>query len=109
MKSIPLPKFTAVCVISKCRFILYTFQLTGTPILGYKRLQFNIILHKVSKFTPMNDLRAMIFPIFWVDEVRFTNIYLPITDLLIWLLPGRGKGFFSTPQFPNRLWAHQAM
>jgi hypothetical protein len=77
-------------------------------MLGYKRLQFNIMLHKVSKFTPMKNLRAMIFPIFWVDEVRFTNVYLPIRDLLISILPGRGKRFFFTPQLPSRIWEHQA-
>ncbi|PNF38578.1 hypothetical protein B7P43_G03985 [Cryptotermes secundus] len=47
---------------------LHFEPLTGTPMLGYKRLQFNIILRKVSKFTPMKNLHAMIFPILWVDE-----------------------------------------
>jgi hypothetical protein len=41
-------------------------------MLGYKRLQFNINVHPVSKFTPMKDLRAVLFPVLWVDEVRFS-------------------------------------
>ncbi|KDR22466.1 Lysosome membrane protein 2, partial [Zootermopsis nevadensis] len=47
---------------------LHFEPLTGTPMLGYKRLQFNIIIRKVNKFAPMKNLRAMLFPIFWVDE-----------------------------------------
>ena len=42
-------------------------------MLGYKRLQFNINLHPVSKFAPMKDLRAVLFPVLWVEEVRFST------------------------------------
>jgi hypothetical protein len=42
-------------------------------MLGYKRLQFNLNLHAVSKFAPLKDLRAVLFPVIWVDEVRFST------------------------------------
>jgi hypothetical protein len=45
-------------------------------MLGYKRLQFNIIVRKVSRFAPMKNLHAMLFPIFWVDEVRLRTIII---------------------------------
>jgi hypothetical protein len=47
-------------------------------MLGFKRLQFNIIIHRVSKFAPMKNLRSMLFPILWVDEVRFRIILMTI-------------------------------
>jgi hypothetical protein len=54
-------------------------------VLGYKRLQFNINLHKVSKFAPMKDLRAMLFPVFWVEEVSISNV--STNDIDVILLP----------------------
>jgi hypothetical protein len=54
--------------------------------MGYKRLQFNVIVHKVNIFGPMKNLRAMLFPIFWVDEVRLRNLLLLLLLLLVLLL-----------------------
>jgi hypothetical protein len=42
-------------------------------MLGHKRLQFNINVHPVNKFAPMKDLRAVLFPVLWVEEVRFST------------------------------------
>jgi hypothetical protein len=53
-------------------------------MLGYKRLQFNMNLHKVSKFAPMKDLRAMLFPLFWVEEV--SNSTVSTKDIYVVLL-----------------------
>lgn len=54
-------------------------------MLGYKRLQFNVILHNVSKFAPMKELRVTMFPVFWVDEVRLTDVYQTVLGQLIWI------------------------
>lgn len=57
--------------------------MTGTPMLGHKRLQFSINVHKVSKFAPMKDLRAMLFPVLWVEEVRFSTVCINDTDVVL--------------------------
>jgi hypothetical protein len=54
-------------------------------MLGYKRLQFNINLHQISKFAPMKDLRAMLFPVLWVEEVSISTVYN--NDIDVVLLP----------------------
>lgn len=55
-------------------------------MLGYKRLQFNIIIRKVNKFAPMKNLRAMLFPIFWVDEVRYRAMKLVVLLVVVVLV-----------------------
>jgi hypothetical protein len=52
-------------------------------MMGYKRLQFNINLHAVSKFAPLKDLRAVLFPVIWVDEVRFSTDGTNDTDVVL--------------------------
>ncbi|KAJ4446790.1 hypothetical protein ANN_13488, partial [Periplaneta americana] len=47
---------------------LYFEPLTGAPMLGYRRVQFNIKIHSVKQYSLMKDLRTVMFPILWVDE-----------------------------------------
>lgn len=51
--------------------MIILFQMTGTPLLGYKRLQFNMFLKKESKITVMKTLNEeeKLVPLFWVEEV----------------------------------------
>lgn len=56
--------------------------MTGAPLLGYKRMQFNIFLKKEPKITLMKTLNEeeKLVPLFWVEEVKkFKNcIFLAI-------------------------------
>lgn len=52
-------------------------------MLGYKRLQFNIIIRKVNKFAPMKNLHSMLFPILWVDEVRLRTVLIIIIVVVV--------------------------
>jgi len=47
--------------------------MTGTPLLGYKRLQFNIFLKKEPKINVMKTLNEdeKLIPLFWVEEVNY--------------------------------------
>lgn len=49
----------------------YDLQVTGTPLVGYKRLQFNMFLKKEPKITIMKTLNEeeKLVPLFWVEEV----------------------------------------
>jgi hypothetical protein len=49
---------------------LRAFQLTATPLVGYKRLQFNIAIHAIDKMDLMKDIPTVLLPILWVQEVR---------------------------------------
>lgn len=53
--------------------------MTGSPLLGYKRMQFNMFLKKESKITLMKTLNEeeKLVPLFWVEEVNkllYSNI-----------------------------------
>lgn len=52
--------------------LFFPAQITGTPVEGKRRMQFNMFVHKVKKVTLMKELpeEQIMFPIFWVDEVR---------------------------------------
>ncbi|XP_026822399.1 sensory neuron membrane protein 1-like [Rhopalosiphum maidis] len=77
--------------VEKHRIQMYFEPMTGTPLLGYKRLQFNIFLKKESKISVMKTLNEdeKLIPLFWVEEgvalnKTWTNqiknkLYLPIT------------------------------
>lgn len=45
--------------------------MTGNPLLGHKRLQFNMFLKKESKITVLKTLNEdeKLVPLFWVEEV----------------------------------------
>nr|AMA98191.1 chemosensory protein [Blattella germanica]WPE03555.1 sensory neuron membrane protein 1d [Blattella germanica] len=42
--------------------------LTSTPLVAYKRLQFNIAIHKIDKIDLMKDIPTVLLPIMWVQE-----------------------------------------
>jgi len=46
--------------------------MTGSPLLGYKRMQFNIFVKKESKISIMKTLNEeeKLIPLFWVEEVN---------------------------------------
>lgn len=46
--------------------------MTGTPLVGYKRLQFNIFIKKEPKISVMKTLNEeeKLVPLFWVEEVN---------------------------------------
>lgn len=59
--------------------------MTGTPLLGYKRLQFNMFLKKESKITVMKTLNEeeKLIPLFWVEEVsRLITIIAHVKKVL---------------------------
>lgn len=51
--------------------------MTGTPLLGFKRMQFNMFLKKESKISVMNSLsdEEKLVPLFWVEEVNKLNVF----------------------------------
>eukprot|EP00102_Acyrthosiphon_pisum_P006877 XP_003240759.3 PREDICTED: LOW QUALITY PROTEIN: sensory neuron membrane protein 1 [Acyrthosiphon pisum] len=77
--------------VEKHKIQMYFEPMTGTPLLGYKRLQFNIFLKRESKINVMKTLNEdeKLIPLFWVEEgialnKTWTNqiknkLYLPIT------------------------------
>lgn len=52
--------------------------MTGTPLLGYRRMQFNMFVKKESKITVMKTLNdeEKLVPLFWVEEVKKLKIHL---------------------------------
>jgi len=59
--------------------------MTGTPLLGYKRLQLNMFLKKESKITVMKTLNEeeKLIPLFWVEEVsRLITIIAHVKKVL---------------------------
>ncbi|XP_025419540.1 sensory neuron membrane protein 1-like isoform X3 [Sipha flava] len=73
------------------RIKMYFEPMTGTPLLGYRRMQFNMFLKKEPKITVMKTLNEeeKLVPLFWVEEGIALNktwtsqiknkLYLPIT------------------------------
>ncbi|KAJ9589996.1 hypothetical protein L9F63_016888, partial [Diploptera punctata] len=47
---------------------LHLEPLTATPLVAYKRLQFNIKMKQVAKVNLMKNLPTVVFPILWVEE-----------------------------------------
>jgi scavenger receptor class B protein 1 len=41
---------------------------TGSPLAARKRLQFNIMIHKIEKFKIMKNFPEALLPLFWVEE-----------------------------------------
>ncbi|VVC32481.1 CD36 family [Cinara cedri] len=70
---------------------MYFEPMTGAPLVGYKRLQFNMFLKKEPKISTMKTLNTeeKLIPMFWVEEGVALNktwtgqiknkLYLPIT------------------------------
>lgn len=48
-------------------------QITGTPVAGKRRIQFNMFIQRIKKVNVMKELaeEPFLMPIFWVDEVKF--------------------------------------
>lgn len=43
--------------------------MTGTPVLGKKRLQFNLPMFPIPKIEVMKDSHDALVPLLWVEEV----------------------------------------
>jgi hypothetical protein len=43
--------------------------MTATPLVGFKRLQFNIAVHAIDKIDLMKETPTVLLPILWVQEV----------------------------------------
>jgi hypothetical protein len=73
---------------------LHSFQLTATPLVGYKRLQFNIAVHPIDKIDLMKEIPTVLLPMLWVQEVSLqfnslnlsslSNFSYTITNLAPW-------------------------
>lgn len=52
------------------RFLIsrHSFQFTGVPLSGAKRIQFNFELEPIDQVEQMKDLPKVTFPWFWVEE-----------------------------------------
>lgn len=55
-----------------CTVRISIFQMTGTPLVGFKRMQFNMFLKKENKVSIMKTLNEeeKLIPLFWVEEVK---------------------------------------
>jgi len=51
--------------------------MTGSPLLGFKRMQFNMFLKKEPKISVMASLNEeeKLIPLFWVEEVNKLNMF----------------------------------
>ena len=49
---------------------------TGTPVMAFKRLQFNIPIKAVEKFKLMKKFPEAMLPLFWVEEEVVLPDYL---------------------------------
>ena len=56
--------------------VCFYFQLTGTPLLTYKRVQFNVNMRRVRKLELTKTLPTVLIPAIWVEEViwKFPSI-----------------------------------
>lgn len=43
-------------------------QLTGTPLMAAKRLQFNLEMKPIPQIEIMKSMPDILFPLFWVEE-----------------------------------------
>lgn len=84
--------------------ILMIFEpLTSTPLVGYKRLQFNIDVHPIDKIDLMKEIPTVLLPILWVQEgMELKQEYLDkvngifkiigAVDVIKWILMVAGGG-----------------
>lgn len=57
-----------------------SLQISGTPVEGYKRLQFSLKIEPISEFDIMSQMPSVLFPLIWVEEsVQLNKTY---TNLL---------------------------
>lgn len=49
--------------------------MTGTPVSGKKRLQFNLPLMPIPKVNVMKGVPNTLLPLLWVEEVMKSNLY----------------------------------
>lgn len=47
---------------------LFILQTTGTPLVGSRRMQFNLEMVPIKNVRYMANLRSIYYPLFWVDE-----------------------------------------
>uniref|UniRef100_A0A240SWY4 lysozyme n=1 Tax=Glossina morsitans morsitans TaxID=37546 RepID=A0A240SWY4_GLOMM len=52
------------------------FLLTGTPLQGGKRVQFNMFLKTINRITITENLTTVLMPAIWIDEVKSNCICL---------------------------------
>lgn len=61
------PRFPSEIWLNFYHF-LYSFKLTGAPLTGAGRIQFNFDLEPIKEIEVMANLPQMVFPLFWVEE-----------------------------------------
>lgn len=54
-------------------FIIF-LQLTGTPLQGGKRVQFNMFLKPINQITLTENLTTSLVPTIWVEEVTVPRL-----------------------------------
>lgn len=89
----------------------HSFQHTGTPLRGGKKVQFNMFLRKIDRISLTENLRTSLMPVLWVEEGielndemvnlikgDLVNVLL-LLDIVQWGLVGFGSvlalGMFS--------------
>lgn len=61
---------TIIVLIILIKFIIrFLFQLTGVPLQGGKRVQFNMFLKSINRITITENLTTVLMPAIWVEEV----------------------------------------
>lgn len=51
------------------KYYIY-FKVSGIPLRGKKRIQFNMFLKNISSIKLTENLTTILMPILWVEEVR---------------------------------------
>ncbi|CAB0034284.1 unnamed protein product [Trichogramma brassicae] len=70
--------------------------ITGTPLNARKRLQYNMMVHKVDKLRLMHNFSEALLPLFWVEEgvvlpedlmskIKMSLLFLTVSAYLIWI------------------------
>ncbi|KAL0120154.1 hypothetical protein PUN28_008067 [Cardiocondyla obscurior] len=77
--------------------------MTGTPINGYKRAQFNVLVGPIPKLRLMKTFPEVLFPIFWIEDgielgsvlikpLKVAFIQILIAKIVMWLMMLGGLG-----------------
>ncbi|XP_058800682.1 sensory neuron membrane protein 1-like [Phymastichus coffea] len=83
---------------------------SGTPLEARKRLQFNIMIHKVEKVKMMKNFPEAMLPLFWVEEglvipndfvkqVKMLHMVVKVMKVLTWIKILAGLGMIGYAGF----------